>query len=155
MCLVFIVACDDKPTFNDTEKNFYKNRLSFNELATITCKLGQKKQFFSYSTDSFSYSPEKIKPEWRNKEIDALLVKVGGSGIYYKKTPSDNCSLVVGYYVRGFAGSGISYSYSFQKESITTYEKEKHTFEKFIKEKKDISFDMPLNNGWHFTFKYT
>ena len=155
MCLLLIVACDSKPTFDDIKKNFYMNRLAFNELADVTCKLGLKKQVFSYELDSFSYSPDKVKQEFKNKTTDALLVKIGAYAINYKKTLSGKCSLVVGYYARGFAGNGIVYDYSFQKESINLFKKEKHTFEEISNAGLNVSFDMPLNNGWYFTFTYS
>ena len=155
ICTLLLVACDDKPSFIDIEKNFTANRAAFDELAKIACKLGQTKQPFSYTVDSFSYSPDKIKANHRIKAVDILLMKLGGNGVNYKKTMSGKCSLVIGYYARGFAGSGISYSYGFQIEPITPHEKEIVSFEKITATGKAAVFDKPLAGGWYFTFKYT
>lgn len=150
---LLLSACDDKPTFDDAQKNFYNNKSVFEELAKTTCQLGKKKQKFSYHKDSFSYSPDKIDEKDRILKIDKQLEQIKAYSINYKKTLAGKCSLVVGYYARGFGGSGISYNYSFQIDSVTPFEKDKHTFEKIDEAPGKVKFDMPLNSGWYFTFK--
>jgi len=155
MCLIFVVACENRPEFGDVKQNFYTNRDAFEELATTTCKQGNKKKKFSSTIDRFGYSPRKIKEEFRNQKLDSLLLKVSGYTIIYKKTLTGKCSLLIGYHASGFAGNGISYNYRFQIESITPYESEKHTFEKITKAGKKTHFDMPLDNSWYFSFTYS
>ena len=151
LCCMFIVACDDKPGFAEVENNFYTNKEAFDQLAKIACKVGHEKN----PINRFNYRLERLKPEQRIKALDALLAKIGSSGFAYRKTPLGKCSLAVGYYTRGFAGSGISYSYSFQLETPQPFEPENHVFEKITAVAKDMRFDMPLINGWYFTFTYS
>jgi len=145
-CSLLLVACDSKPSFDDVISNFHTNRLSFEELAQQTCKLGEENK-------RFNYSPDKVGKENRNKKLDTLLKKIGAYGISHYESLSGGCSLVVGYYARGFGGSGISYNYSFQIDSITPYEEDKHTFEKISEADVRVKFDMLLNSEWYFTFK--
>jgi len=154
-CLFFVVACDKRPEFEDVKKNFYTNKAAFDELTSLTCKLGNKKQKFSFTIDRFGYSPKKIKEEFRNHKLDTLLLKVGGSTIIYEKTLTGKCSLLIGYFASGFGGSGVSYNYRFNIDSITPYDRKKHTLELMSKTGKDSRFDMPLDNGWYFSFKST
>jgi hypothetical protein len=155
MCIIFVTSCDKAPEFVDVKKNFSSNRGAFDELASTTCKLGNKKQKFSYRIDSFRYHPNKIKEEYRNHKLDHLLKATGTYAIIYEKSVSGKCNLIIGYYVSGFAGSRISYNYRFQFETITPYEKEKHTFKIITKAKQKTHFDMFLDNGWYFSFTYS
>jgi hypothetical protein len=155
MCFIFVISCDNRPEFDDVKNNFYTNKTAFDELSSVTCKLGNKKQKFSSTIDRFGYSPRKIKEEFRNRKLDSLLLKVGGYTIIYKKTSTGKCSLLIGYHASGFAGNGVSYNYRFQIESITPYEIEKHTIEIITKAKQKTNFDMPLDSSWYFSFKYS
>lgn len=155
MLLLLVTACSEQPTFSDAQKNFYSNRSTFAELSKIACQLGQKKQEFSYRKESFRYNSEKISEKHRNLKVDELLAKIEASGVSYEKTVSGKCSLVVGYYAHGFGGSGMSYKYSYQVESVTPFIENEHTLEKIVEGKKALKFDKPLTDGWYFTFNFS
>lgn len=148
----FFVACDSQPTIEEAKTNFYKNNHYFNELAELSCNLGKKKQAFSYTDSSYSYSPKKIKEHDRIGELDILLKEIGGYVVNYKFTESNGCSLVVGYYVRGFAGSGVKYNYSFNKPVVIPDNENEHKFDMNRKRNGPIAFDLQLYDDWFLSY---
>lgn len=152
--LASLVACNDKPSFESTKRNFLDNKLAFTELSNLGCKLGKAKQSFSHSVEHYSYSPSKIDSDNRIIELDILLKKVGGYVINYEKLTSGKCNLEIGYYSRGFGGSGISYNYTYQKQNIVPYESKMHSFEEIVKSEKRVNFDVLLEGAWYFSFSY-
>jgi len=152
--LLFISSCDDKPTLNEMESNFLSNKLVFDDLAQFACALGSDKQPFGPTIDKYSYGT-RIENENRIKELDLLLNQIGSTVVNFTKTETGECSLVVGYYVRGFAGSGIGFNYSFQKESPNVAPKNQRTLDNIMDSGKTTIVDIPLSSGWYITFRYS
>jgi hypothetical protein len=146
-----MTACERPPTLDDVKGNFYKNISSFNELEKLACALGQEKQEFGPDRNSYSYSQEKVPNDQKIEGIDLILNKIGAYAVNYEKTTSGNCSLVVGYFVRGFAGSGVVYNYSFQIDSPTILENTNQSLSDDV-ENKSVVFDMPLSDGWYLSY---
>ncbi|ABE56676.1 hypothetical protein Sden_3400 [Shewanella denitrificans OS217] len=151
-----LMACDNRPapSFYDVEKNFYDNKIIFNELAATFCDLGLKKNFGN-NNHWFGYNIDTVEDKLRDKNLDRLLKKIGAKLITYQETESNQCSLIIDYSTRGFAGTGISYLYSYQVEHPMPFNSKEHTFEKISNLGLDMSFDKALESGWYFSFKYT
>ncbi|MBL4942059.1 MAG: hypothetical protein JKY81_10395 [Colwellia sp.] len=153
-------ACeDDRPSYKTVQDNFFAHQRAFKQIADIVCQMGKVKQPYSYTQDEFGYGFESTKAEHRIKNLDALLIQVRMSELRYQKTKSGQCMVSLQYFVRGFAGSGFKFDYNYQVETPKPYDAKKHSFKQLVdaakKDGKDFRFDMPLADGWYFTFIYT
>lgn len=146
-----MTACERPPTLDDVKDNFYKNTSSFNELEKLACALGQEKQKFGTDKNGYGYHLDKVPDDQRIEGIDSLLKKIGAYALIYKKTKAGNCSLIIGYFARGFAGNGTIYDYSFQIESPTILENTNQSLSDDV-ENKSVAFDMPLSDGWYLSY---
>ena len=154
--IIFVYSCGKlPPSLDEVEANFFENDGAFSELMETTCAMGDKKQPFSYSIDTFRYIPEKIDEEFRNESLDTLLEKVSANAIMYDRKANGDCSLKVGYFSNRFASRGISFLYTFNSENLNLKSRNQQSIDEIIEAKKDTLIDMPLEDDWYITFIYS
>lgn len=148
---LFLLGCDKEPSLNEMKKNFEENKSAFTEIQTLTCELGKTKQPFSYTENKFVYGT-KTRVENKIGKLDSLLKRIGSDAISFRRGEKNECILLIQYYVRGFAGIGITYDYRYNIENPKPLIETQHLVDG--EPNMRDSFDIYLSDGWYLSFEH-
>ncbi|KAA1164688.1 hypothetical protein EU508_01455 [Pseudoalteromonas fuliginea] len=150
LLISLLLGCDKEPTLIEMKDNFNKHQATFLELQAIVCEMGKVKQPYSYTESKFVFGP-KGKLVKRVPELESLLKLIGVDSVSFERGQYAQCTLKVQYYVRGFAGTGISYDYRYGIENPILLDESKHLIDSEPNRK--YSFDIYLSDGWYLSFQ--
>lgn len=150
LLISLLLGCEKEPTLKEMKEAFNKNQSTFIELQKVVCEMGKVKQPYSYTESKFVFGP-KGKLVKRVPELENLLKLIGVDSVSFERGKDAQCTLKVQYYVRGFAGTGISYDYKYNIEDPIPLDESRHLIDG-EPNRKD-SFDIYLSDGWYLSFQ--
>tara|TARA_A200000159_G_C7316323_1_gene336875 strand:+ start:853 stop:1374 length:522 start_codon:yes stop_codon:yes gene_type:complete len=143
-----------KPSPKDAVSMFFFKQDTFNKLSTLVCSMGNEKQEFSTSANSFLYKTSEIEEDLRVKELDDILATLGALSIHYHESEAGECEIDVYIVSTGFAGSAQTQIFKYNQNIDYPFDEESFPDAYEILNKESIyRFDMALINNWHFSYK--
>lgn len=144
LILLIISGCSHhNVTDDEVIKHYYDNSVLYNELARQACS--QSNNF----TDEQSL--EILKDDNEYQAIASNLKKLERDSIFIYRTDGE-CRLHITYFGEGFFNTATIFSLNFNLKSPELYDDK--TDKASIRDKmKRYYFDMPLSNGWYFSYE--
>lgn len=150
---LFLSACNNRPELNVVEQHFFQHQSEFEAIVDSACAIRSRLdvRWLRYEIHQSHQYDDSIRSELQ--QLDRLMAATKSPRIIIMQEGETECSLYVGYWSAGFAGSGATLGFSFQPAEVYEYHPNLFNTKGTVEtERGEIRFTKPLASDWYLSY---